>query len=88
MEFEIGQVWEHRFMAGSEALSTSRSSHQSRRGMITGIEEVNGSPSRLYFSIPMVPGRKTGMVHANEFASMPNTRLVGVVAVGEPPVGS
>jgi hypothetical protein len=82
--YEIGQVWEHRWKAGNEPYSTEARGFKSRTGVITGIEALNGAPSKLFFSIPMIDGRKTGDVYVNEFDALADTKLIGVINVYEP----
>ena len=83
-EFEVGQVWESLWARGTEPFSTEGAVSVKRRvGMITGIEQVDGEVTKLFFSVPMIEGRKTGEVYAKEFLSH-RVALVGEINVYEP----
>ncbi len=66
MDFEIGQIWEVPVSDMPEPLQSARP-QLIRRGMLTGMTMENGAPIKLFFSCPMIPGRRSGEVHPNEW---------------------
>jgi hypothetical protein len=80
--YEVGQVWQITWASGDEALSGKRMV-KSRVGILSGIEMAGGTPSRLYFSCPMLKDTNSTTVYPRDFQAQ-NPKLIGVLAVYEP----
>ena len=64
MEFEIGQIWEISWNP-NEALTAKPP--KSRTGVLLGMDKDAGMVVKLWFSCPMIPGRRSNDVHVNEW---------------------
>jgi len=76
MQVEIGQVYEVQWTQGAEALPSQRVTTKTRRAILTGIELEGSVPTKLWFSCPILQGRRSGEVHMNEWSGI-NAKFLG-----------
>jgi hypothetical protein len=79
MEPEIGQVWKVLWDSG-DAL---RPAIRGRIGVILGMDIEHDSATKLYFSCPMVKGRKTNEVSVRDWPP-PHSEMIGHLAMLSP----
>ena len=84
MELEVGQVWEVRWIEGGEAMPSKAVVQRRRQGILTGIDFNGSIPTKLYFSCPMIEGRRNGEIQAREWTKV-NATLIGTLKMDPPP---
>jgi len=72
MEPSIGQVWQVLWDSGDVLAPGIKG----RIGVIVGMDIEHGEPTKLYFSCPMVKGRKTNEVSVRDWPP-PHSEFIG-----------
>lgn len=70
MNIAVGQVWQVNWVEGSEVLPSHGRSKRTRTGILTGLEDINGKPVNLHFSLPMLQGRRNTSMTAAELTKL------------------
>lgn len=70
----IGQVWEVQWDSGDVLHPGVRG----RRGVLLGMNIEHGGPTKLWFSCPMLKGRKTNEVHIRDWPP-PHSKFIGLI---------